>query len=103
VALALALALERLSGRRIPLLSICRAVLVDAGLNRRAARRKLDIPVPALGGSAFIGDRSESRGRLAHDVTGHVFDAGHDLAQDVPQEMAAAVLAFLAAHLRPAA
>jgi pimeloyl-ACP methyl ester carboxylesterase len=33
---------------------------------------------------------------MAHDVTGHVFDAGHDLAEEVPDEVAAVVLSFLA-------
>ncbi|MFH8796056.1 alpha/beta fold hydrolase [Streptomyces sp. NPDC017941] len=81
------------------ILSVYRAMLVDAEQNRRAAREKLDIPVLALGGSAFLGGRSESQVRLmAHDVTGAVFDAGHDLAEEVPDDMAAAVLPFLAAH-----
>lgn len=58
-----------------------------------------DIPVLALGGSAFIGERNDSQARLvAHDVIGHVFDAGHDLAEEVPDEMAEVVLPFLAAH-----
>jgi pimeloyl-ACP methyl ester carboxylesterase len=33
---------------------------------------------------------------MAHDVTGHVLDAGHDLAEEVPEEVAAVVLPFLA-------
>lgn len=33
---------------------------------------------------------------FAHDVTGHVFHAGHDLAEEVPDEMADVVLPFLA-------
>lgn len=79
------------------MLAIYRAMLVDAEQNRRAARKPLDIPVLALGGSAFIGDRNEAQMRLmARDVTGHVFDAGHDLAEEVPDEMAAVVLPFLA-------
>ncbi len=79
------------------MLSIYRAMLVDAEQNRQAARRKLDLPVLALGGSAFIGERNESQLRLmAHDVTGHVFDAGHDLAEEVPDEMADVILPFLA-------
>ncbi|MEU6030300.1 alpha/beta fold hydrolase [Streptomyces tauricus] len=82
------------------MLSIYRAMLVDAEQNRRTAQKKLDIPVLALGGSAFIGDRNESQMRLmAHDVTGHVFDAGHDLAEEVPDELADVVLPFLTAHL----
>lgn len=79
------------------MLSIYRAMLVDAEQNRQAARTKLDIPVLALGGSAFIGDRNEAQMRLmAHHVTGRVFDAGHDLAEEVPDEVVAAVLPFLA-------
>ncbi|GGX85728.1 hydrolase [Streptomyces minutiscleroticus] len=79
------------------MLSVYRAMLVDAEQNRRASRTKLDVPVLALGGSAFIGDRNEAQMRLmAHDVTGHVFDAGHDLAEEVPDEVADVVLPFLA-------
>lgn len=33
---------------------------------------------------------------MAHDATGHVFDAGHDLAEEVPEEMAAVMVPFLA-------
>ncbi|WP_440555909.1 alpha/beta fold hydrolase [Streptomyces sp. SCPE 10] len=81
------------------MLAVYRAMLTDAEQNRETARNKLDIPVLALGGSAFIGDRNAEQARfVAHDVTGHVFDAGHDLAEEVPDEMAAVVLPFLAAH-----
>ncbi|MCG3754243.1 alpha/beta fold hydrolase [Amycolatopsis sp. Poz14] len=81
------------------MLAIYRAMLVDAEQNRQAAQRKLDIPVLALGGSAFIGERAESQMRImADDVTGLVFDAGHDLAEEVPDEMADALLPFLAEH-----
>ncbi|MEV7225028.1 alpha/beta fold hydrolase [Streptomyces sp. NPDC093681] len=81
------------------MLAVYRAMLTDAEQNRQAARKKLDIPVLALGGSAFIGARNEDQARLvAHDVTGRVFDAGHDLAEEVPDEMADVVLPFLAAH-----
>jgi hypothetical protein len=52
--------------------------------------------VLAFGGSLFIGDRNESQMRLmAHEVTGHVFDAGHDLAEEIPDEMTDMVLPFL--------
>ncbi|MFC7996408.1 alpha/beta fold hydrolase [Streptomyces rochei] len=81
------------------MLAVYRAMLTDAEQNREAARKKLDIPVLALGGSAFVGERAAEQARLvADDVTGHVFDAGHDLAEEVPDEMAAVVLRFLAAH-----
>jgi hypothetical protein len=36
--------------------------------------------------------------QVAHHVTGHVFHADHDLAEEVPEEMAAVLLPFLAAH-----
>ncbi len=36
---------------------------------------------------------------LAHDVTGHVFNAGRDLAEEVPDEVANMVLPFLAGRL----
>jgi pimeloyl-ACP methyl ester carboxylesterase len=82
------------------MLSVYRAMLVDAEQNRQAAQKKLDIPVLTLGGDAFIGDRNETQMRLfAHDVTGHVFKAGHDLAEEVPDEMADVVLPFLAKQL----
>lgn len=86
------------------MLSIYRAMLVDAEQNRRAAKTMLDIPVLALGGDAFIADRNEAQmRRLAHDVTGRVFRAGHDLAEEVPDEVAGAVLPFLERAARPTA
>jgi pimeloyl-ACP methyl ester carboxylesterase len=79
------------------MLAIYRNMLVDAEQNREAARTMLDIPVLALGGDAFIGSRNEEQMRLfAHDVTGHVFAAGHDLAEEVPDEVGDVVLPFLA-------
>jgi pimeloyl-ACP methyl ester carboxylesterase len=88
------------------MLAIYRNMLVDAEQNRQAARTMLDVPVLALGGDAFIGDRNEEQMRLfAHDVTGHVFAAGHDLAEEVPDEVGDVVLPFLARRrvLAPAA
>ncbi|MFF0227315.1 alpha/beta fold hydrolase [Streptomyces sp. NPDC004629] len=81
------------------MLAVYRAMLVDAEQNRQTARKKLDVPVLALGGAEFIGERNEAQMRLmAHDVTGHVFAAGHDLAEEVPDEVADVVLPFLAAR-----
>ncbi len=53
------------------MLSIYRAMLVDAEQNRQAAQKKLDIPVLALGGSAFIGDRNESRATATFSSSGN--------------------------------
>jgi pimeloyl-ACP methyl ester carboxylesterase len=86
------------------MLGVYRAMLVDAEQNRQAAQSMLDVPVLALGGDAFIGERNETQmRRFAHDVTGQVFHAGHDLAEEVPDEMAAAVLPFLRRNLPAAA
>ncbi|MCO5969123.1 alpha/beta fold hydrolase [Actinoallomurus soli] len=82
------------------MLAIYRAMLLDAEQNRQSSQKKLDIPVLALGGSAFIADRNETQMRImADDVTGHVFTAGHDLAEEVPDEMAEVVLSFLTERL----
>jgi pimeloyl-ACP methyl ester carboxylesterase len=79
------------------MLAVYRAMLVDAELNRRAQEIPLEVPVLALGGSAFIAERNEEVMRLfAKDVTGHVFECGHDPAEEVPDEMAPLVLEFLA-------
>jgi pimeloyl-ACP methyl ester carboxylesterase len=81
------------------MLAVYRAMLVDGKQNREAAKTQLALPVLALGGDAFIGARNEDiMKQLARNVTGHVFHAGHDLAEEVPAEMAAVILSFLAAH-----
>lgn len=81
------------------MLAVYRAMLVDGEQNRESAKTKLELPVLALGGDAFIGQRNEDiMQQLACNVTGHVFHAGHDLAEEVPAEMAAVLLPFLAAH-----
>ncbi|MBR7678340.1 alpha/beta hydrolase, partial [Streptomyces daliensis] len=50
------------------MLAVYRAMLTDAEQNRQAARKKLDIPVLALGGSAFIGERNAEQARLVARV-----------------------------------
>ena len=81
------------------MLAVYRAMLIDGEQNRQAAKTKLELPVLALGGNAFIGERNEDMMRqLAGNVTGHVFHAGHDLAEEVPEQMAAVLRPFLAAH-----
>jgi len=79
------------------MLAIYRNMLVDAELNRQAQQTLLDIPVLTLGGDAFVGRYNEDAMRkFARNVTGHVFAAGHDLAEEVPDEVAEIVLPFLA-------
>ena len=80
------------------MLAIYRAMLTDAEQNRQASKTMLEMPVLALGGDAFIAGRNESQMKqFARNVTGHVFHAGHDLAEEVPGEMAAIILQFLRA------
>jgi pimeloyl-ACP methyl ester carboxylesterase len=81
------------------MLAVYRAMLVDGEQNRESAKTRLALPVLALGGDAFVGARNEAiMQHVAQHVTGHVFHAGHDLAEEVPEEMAAVLLPFLAAH-----
>jgi hypothetical protein len=54
---------------------------------------------PALARGAFVLTRS-LRG-AGHDVTGHVSDAGHGLAEEVLDEMAELFLPFLAGRPTP--
>ena len=80
------------------MLAIYRAMLTDAEQNRQASKTMLEMPVLALGGDAFIAGRNENQMKqFARNVTGHVFHAGHDLAEEVPGEMAAIILEFLRA------
>ncbi|WP_345718819.1 alpha/beta fold hydrolase [Kineosporia mesophila] len=79
------------------LLSVYRAMLTDAEQNRRARQQPLRVPVLAIGGNAFIGSRNEEVMKLlAQDVRGHVFNCGHDPAEEVPDEVAGVLVPFLA-------
>ena len=80
------------------MLAIYRAMLTDAEQNRLASKVMLEMPVLALGGDAFIAGRNESQMKqFARNVKGHVFHAGHDLAEEVPGEMADIILQFMRA------
>jgi len=79
------------------MLAIYRNMLVDAEQNRRTRQDPLEIPVLALGGDAFVGQANEDVMRqFARNVTGYVLTAGHDLAEEAPEEVAELVLPFLA-------
>jgi pimeloyl-ACP methyl ester carboxylesterase len=81
------------------MLAVYRAMLVDGEQNRESAKTRLELPVLALGGDTFIGVQNEDiMQQLAYHVSGHVFHAGHDLAEEVPAEMAAVLLPFLAVN-----
>lgn len=81
------------------MLAIYRAMLTDAEQNREMQRDPLEIPVLALGGDAFGGELIEQvMQQFASDVTGHVFHAGHDLAEEVPEQVADVILDFFGRH-----
>lgn len=77
------------------MLSIYRATLNDARSNREAAKTPLSMPVLAVGGRYAIGADTERQMReVARDVRGVLLPAGHQVAEEVPNETAQAYLSF---------
>jgi hypothetical protein len=75
--------------------NIYRATLTDAEQNREAARTKLAMPVLAVASEPFIGTENERVMReVATDVRAVSFPYGHQLAEECPDELAAAYLDF---------
>jgi pimeloyl-ACP methyl ester carboxylesterase len=74
---------------------IYRATLEDAEQNRESAKRKLTMPVLAVGSEHFIGDENERQMReVAEDVRGVLLPFGHQLAEECPEDLAAEYLKF---------
>lgn len=74
---------------------IYRAILQDAEQNREAAKRKLTMPVLAVGGRDFVGADAERQMReVAENVRGVVLSGGHQLAEECPKEVAREYLNF---------
>jgi hypothetical protein len=74
---------------------IYRATLEDAEQNRESAKRKLTMPVLAVGSQHFIGDDNERQMReVAEDVRGVLLPFGHQLAEECPEHLAAEYLKF---------
>lgn len=74
---------------------IYRAILQDAEQNREAAKRKLTMPVLAVGGRDFVGADAERQMReVAENVRGVVLPGGHQLAEECPKEVAREYLNF---------
>ncbi len=73
-----------------------RAHRVDAERNREHARRKLEMPVLSIGGSASFGaDLEEEIAPLAENHRHVMIDrCGHYLAEEQPEELVAHLLAF---------
>ena len=77
---------------------IYRATLEDAEQNRESAKRKLPMPVLAVGGEEFIGTDNERQMReVAEDVRGVILPWGHQLAEECPEQLAREYLEFLGA------
>jgi len=75
---------------------IYRAAIVDAEQNYAAEKDPITIPVLAIGAAGFHGPYVEEQMRkLAHNVTGTILPAGHQLAEEIPDEFAQTILTFL--------
>lgn len=75
---------------------IYRATLEDADQNHASAKTKITMPVLAVGGEKFIGtDNERQMKEVATDVRGVVLPWGHQLAEECPELLAEAYLAFL--------
>jgi pimeloyl-ACP methyl ester carboxylesterase len=74
---------------------IYRATLQDAEQNRESAKRKLKMPVLAVGSEYFIGvDNERQMRQVAENVQGVILPRGHQLAEECPQELAREYLKF---------
>jgi pimeloyl-ACP methyl ester carboxylesterase len=78
-------------------LAYYRSGVEDAEINRRTARRPLEVPVLAIGGSEAMATAVEASVRqIASDVSGVVVDnCGHYPAEEHPQKVADLIEAFL--------
>jgi pimeloyl-ACP methyl ester carboxylesterase len=73
-----------------------RAFATTAAQNEQRKTRRLTMPVLALAGTESSGDMVAATMKLvADDVESQIFDAGHWIAEQAPEEMLAALTAFL--------
>ena len=76
---------------------IYRATLTDGDQNRESAKKKLPMPVLAVGSEHFIGADNERQMReVADDVRAVILPWGHQLAEESPDELAGHYLRFFA-------
>ena len=76
-----------------------RAFNASAAQNEQRKTRRLTMPVLALAGAESSGDMVVATMKLvADDVQSVIFDTGHWLAEQVPEQMIAALTAFLATY-----
>lgn len=76
-----------------------RAFATSAAQNEQRKTRRLTMPVLALGGAESSGDMVAAAMKLvADDVESVIFDSGHWIAEQAPEQMLAALNAFLAPY-----
>ena len=76
-----------------------RAFNVSAAQNEQRKTRRLTMPVLALAGAQSSGDMVAATMKLvADDVQSAVFDVGHWIAEEAPEEFVAALTEFLAPY-----
>jgi len=75
--------------------NIYRATLESGRQNRESAKRKLKMPVLAVGSKYFIADDNERQMReVAENVKGVILPRGHQLAEECPEALAAEYIKF---------
>jgi pimeloyl-ACP methyl ester carboxylesterase len=78
-----------------------RQFTTSAAQNAERKTRKLPMPVLALAGAASSADKVEATMRIvSDDVRSAIFDCGHWIAEEAPDEMLAALTEFLAPYAR---
>lgn len=78
--------------------AIYRATLESAKQNKESAKKKLKMPVLAVGSEYFIAEDNERQMReVASDVRGVILPRGHQLAEECPEALAAEYIKFLGA------
>jgi pimeloyl-ACP methyl ester carboxylesterase len=82
-----------------------RAIDVSIAQNEQRKKRKLTLPVLAIGGGKGLGDGAANTMRLvAEDVESKIIpDSGHWVAEEAPEQLLAALIPFLAPYRDAAA
>jgi len=76
-----------------------RAFNATSAQNEQRKTRHLTMPVLALAGAQSLGDMAQATMKLvADDVESVIFDTGHWIAEEAPEEFVAALTAFLAPY-----
>ena len=75
--------------------NIYRATLESGRQNKESAKKKLKMPVLAVGSKYFIaGDNERQMREVAENVKGVILPRGHQLAEECPEQLAAEYIKF---------